>query len=315
MVTSTPVWIGIDVGGTRVKGAIVDSDYRLLRTASIPSMREGGPDAVIGQVIALAGDLESRISQARPSGIGVVVPGEIDAERGVAVRSANLAWRDVPLRDLASQQLGLPATLGHDARAGALAELRRGRARGVREVLYLPIGTGISAAMVVGGTVLSGFVGEIGHIDAGTGLQCACGATGCLETVASAASIGSRYAHQGRRTSRAGAASAVSGAAVVAAAVTRGDPEACAIWDEAVAALARALACYQTLLDPELVVVGGGLAGAGEVLTTPLRRSLDARLSFQRRPRIVTSALGPWSNSVGAAILAAERLPRALARH
>ena len=151
--------------------------------------------------------------------------------------------------------------------------------------------------MVVGGTVLPGtFVGEIGHLPVGPEEPCACGSTGCLETISSAASIARRYAE--------GGGAVVAGARQVLELATRGDPLAQRVWDEAVGGLARALAGYATLLTPELIVIGGGLGLAGEALLVPLRAQLAGRLRFQPRPELRAGLLGDDAGGVGAALLA-----------
>jgi glucokinase len=226
---------------------------------------------------------------------GVVVPGIVDD--GVAVFSANLGWRDVPLRELVHKRLGVPVAFEHDVRAGGLAEGQLGAARGAGDYLFMPIGTGIAGAVVIDGRPYSGhgYGGEIGHlIIEPDGPICGCGARGCLEAIASAAAIDREYAlRSGRRAN-----------GLVSELVVAGDPDARAVWQRAVRALARALQAYVTLLAPELVVIGGGLAGAGDVLMEPLADALDALLTFQRRPRLVRAELGDQAGALGAALLA-----------
>jgi glucokinase len=233
-----------------------------------------------------------------PAGMGVVVPGVLDEGAGIVHQAPNLGWAEVPLRHLIEAASGLPVVLGHDSRAGGLAEVRFGAAKGVSEAFIMPVGTGISGAVVTAGRIVPGLVGEIGHLDVGSGVRCACGAVGCLETVASAAALARRYQD--------GCGQDPCGAEGVAAAVRARDPLAVALWSKAVDKLAQALAAYTTLLAPEVVVVGGGLGQAGELLLSPLRAQLGARLTFQRVPRVESSALGIWANAVGAAVIAQE---------
>jgi glucokinase len=150
---------------------------------------------------------------------------------------------------------------------------------------------------VLGGRPYSGhgYGGEIGHlIIEPDGPVCGCGARGCLEAIASASAIDREYT---RRTGR-------SAKGLVSELVVAGDPDARAVWQRAVAALVRALQAYTTLLAPELVVIGGGLAGAGDVLIDPVAEALDALLTFQRRPRLVRAELGDQAGALGAALLA-----------
>ena len=172
------------------------------------------------------------------------------------------------------------------------------RLRGRATTLFLALGTGIAAAVVLDGRPYSGhgYAGEIGHmiVDPG-GPLCGCGGRGCLEAIASASAIANRYA-------------ALTGERVEAEDVPRrvaaGDAVAREVWREAIDALGSALAAYATLLAPDLVVVGGGLAEAGDALLAPLAGEIDRRLTFQRRPRLVAAQLGDQAAAMGAAMLA-----------
>jgi len=301
-------WVAaLDVGGTAMKGAAVGPDGTARWPLRRPTPADQGPEAVVE---AVGATVELLLDAARRRGLqvaaaGVAVPGIVDDERGVAVFSANLGWRDLPLRSLLAARTGLPVGLGHDVRAGALAEAALGAARGVRDVLFVAVGAGVAGAALVDGRLLvaGGFAGELGHLRVDpAGEPCGCGGRGCVETVASAAAIARRYA---ARTGR-----PVAGAAAVAARVREGDPDAVAVWEEAVGALAEGLAAAVTLLAPRLVVVGGGLAGAGELLLRPLAELLRLRLSPRsaRMPRLVGAALGDQAGCLGAALLARRAL-------
>ncbi|MDI5939973.1 ROK family protein, partial [Micromonospora sp. DH15] len=232
------------------------------------------------------------------------VPGVVDETAGVAVWSANVGFRDVPLRDLAAARLGLPTALGHDVRVGGLAEARLGAGRGTGHVLFVAIGTGIAAAHVVDGVAATGAhgaAGEIGHILVRPGgPRCSCGRDGCLEAVASASAIARRYAE----ATGGGLAGTPASAADVADRAAAGEPAAAGVWAEAVEALADGLATGQSLYDVESIVVGGGLAQAGPRLFDPLRAALHERMTFHRRPRLVAAALGDEAGCLGAALLA-----------
>src|SRR5690242_19599810 len=163
------VVVALDVGGTGIKCALVDATGRVRHTERHPTGRERGPDAIVATILDIAEGLAKTAEQRglRVRAAGVVTPGVIDEVAGVAAWSANLGFRDVPLRRLVSDRLGLPAALGHDVRAGGLAEARLGAGRGYRHVLAVPIGTGIAAAHVVDGKAFTGAhgaAGAIGHI-------------------------------------------------------------------------------------------------------------------------------------------------------
>ncbi|MEJ2852854.1 MULTISPECIES: ROK family protein [unclassified Saccharothrix] len=289
--------VGVDVGGTATKAVLVDGD-RVLAQAAAPTPRPG-PDVVAGVLDVVAG-LVGDLDPERVARVGVVVPGIVDEAAGVAVWSENLGWRDVPFAALLADRLGRVTAFGHDVRAGGLAESAVGGGRGARDAVFLPIGTGIAAALVLGGRVhdAGGYAGEIGHVDVGHDESCACGRTGCLEAIASASAIARRYtASTGTPTE----------AADVARLVVQRDVDAVRVWDDAVRALAHALAWTASVLAPEVVVVGGGLSAAGDVLLRPLSEALRERLTFQRRPRLVAAELGGLAGCRGAALLAAKR--------
>ncbi|GAA2815444.1 ROK family protein [Saccharopolyspora taberi] len=298
--------IAVDVGGTEIKAALVDvgpDAAATLRQVRRRTPRGADGPATADLVIDTVADIVSELRTGDARAVGVVVPGIVDEQHGLGVFSANLGWRDEPLRDRLAERIDLPLAFGHDVRAGGLAEARFGAARGMRNVIVMPIGTGISAAMIFEGRIHSadGRAGEVGHVDIGHGEPCQCGGTGCVEAVASSAAVARRY------TARTG--TPVDGAAAVAAAVRDGDPDAVAVWHEAVDALARGLVTLTAVLAPEGIVLGGGLAMAGRLLTEPLAARLDDMLlPFHRRPRLELAELGDTAGCLGAALLATEGL-------
>lgn len=299
----TSVVVALDVGGTGIKCAVVDGDARVRHTERHATGRERGPAAVIATILDIAAGL-ARTAAANDHlvrAVGLVVPGIVDESAGVAVWSANLGFRDVPLRKLLEERLGVPAALGHDVRAGGLAEARLGAGRGHRHVLVVPVGTGIAAAHVVDGKVFAGAhgaAGEIGHIVVRPdGPPCECGLRGCLEAIASASAVARRFGERTGRTTTADGVVALVGA---------GDPDAGAVWRETVDALADGLLTGIALFDPAVVVIGGGLAEAGDALMVPLRAALRSRITFHREPRLCRAALGDEAGCLGAALLALE---------
>lgn len=301
----TDVVVALDVGGTGIKSALVRRDGAVHHAERHPTGAHAGPAAVIDTIVSIADGLARRARDEglRPVGLGVAVPGVIDEAAGVAVWSANLGFREVPLRDLLAERVGLATALGHDVRAGGLAEVRLGAAQDCRYVLFVAIGTGIAAAQVVDGVALAGAhgaAGEIGHIVVRPGgPRCGCGQFGCLEAVASAAALGRRY------TELVGTPVT---AADLAAHAAAGDTKAADLWQDAVEALADGLLLAQTMYDTEVMVIGGGLSEAGAYLLDPLRVALRDRLTFHREPRLVRAALGDGAGRLGAALLALDSL-------
>ncbi|MER5933839.1 ROK family protein [Streptomyces sp. NPDC002054] len=296
--------IALDVGGTGMKAALVAEDGSLLHEARRATGRDRGPEAVVESILDFAAELHALGVQryGRPaSAAGIAVPGIVDAENGLAVYAANLGWRDVPLRELAGSRLGgIPVALGHDVRTGGLAEGRIGAGRGADRFLFVPLGTGIAGAIGIAGRIEAGahgYAGEIGHIVVRPGgPACGCGQHGCLETLASAAAVSRAWATA--------CGDPGADAADCARAVAAGDSRAHQVWQAAVGALADGLVTALTLLDPRMLIIGGGLAEAGETLFTPLRTAVRERVTFQRLPHIVPAALGDTAGCLGAGLLA-----------
>ncbi len=292
--TRPDVVAALDVGGTSIKGGLVTADGTVLREARRPTGVETGPDAVIARILTFAADL---VVGGQVRAIGVGVPGVVDGPAGVARYAANLGWTDVPFVRLLSDRLRLPVSLGHDVRLGALAEARVGAGSGASSMYFVAIGTGIAGGLVEAGQVkngASGQAGEIGHLVVRPGGPlCNCGNHGCLESIASASRIGRSY-HVLTGTD--------ASAREVAALMQGGDRAAQRVWSEAIAALADALAAVCVLTDPGMIVLGGGLSLAGDLLTVPLAEALDRRLTFRSAPPIAVTELGDRAGVVGAAI-------------
>ncbi|GGP16451.1 ROK family protein [Nonomuraea glycinis] len=297
--------VAVDVGGTTMKGGLITQDGTILYAERRPTPRAEGPAQVIAAISAFVTDLARPRTlddaQVRPEAVGLAVPGLVTPQR--ALYSAALGWKDVPAE--AFTDVALPVALGHDVRAAGEAELVYGRAAVRAEppaghVLFMPIGTGIAGALVLGGSLYggaAGWAGQIGHVPVWPdGLPCSCGQRGCLAAYASASAIASRCGE--------------TSAADVARRVRAGDPRAVTVWGEAAEALALALATYTLLLDPALIVIGGGLAQAGDLLLDPLRERLGDRLTFRPAPMVRVSGLGPDAGLLGAGLLGFRALPR-----
>jgi glucokinase len=306
----TNVVIAIDIGGTGIKCALVDADHTIRHVERHPTGAERGPDAVVDTIAGIAAGLAetARAAGLAPVAVGVVAPGVIDEVNGVAVWSANVGFRDVPLRDQVRNRVGLPTVLGHDVRAGAAAEARLGAGRGVERVWFVPIGTGIAAAYVIKGRTdpgAHGASGEIGHVVVlPGGPKCGCGQAGCLEAIASASSVARRYFELTDQE--------ITARDVVVRA-SAGEPAATQIWSETIDALADGLRIGITLHDPDLIILGGGLAEAGAALLEPLTDAVRARLTFQTMPAVTRAALGDEAGCLGAAVLALDLAARSVA--
>ena len=296
------VVVAVDLGGTLTKIAYVtrDGEASDVRRVETKIDDHGAvPPQWLARLItetALARDDVATV------GYGFVAPGIIDVPAGIVRVAPNVGWRDVPIRHVLDTETGLPGTIGHDVRAGGLAEWRLGGRQDTDDLLFLPLGTGIAGAAIVDGRMLEagGYAGEIGHLHVSVADQhCACGAYGCLETVASAAGVARSYLRiAGLRRS----------AQEVADLARGGDQAALQAFAVAVAGLAEALAAYTALLAPEIVIIGGGLAGAADLIMDELGQALEDRLSFHRRPELVTAALGSDAGVRGAGLLGWDHL-------
>ena len=295
----------VDVGGTRVKAALVTRPLDVLAELTAPTPYDIGRD--IGATVAnvVSGLLSTTAAEDRPvrlAGCGVVVPGLVDEGAGVGRFSVNLRWRDLPVRDVVASRTGLATVVGHDVRAGLLAETRLGAARGARNAVFIPIGTGIAGALMLDGAVVSadGWAGELGHLVVdSSGPVCPCGQRGCLETISSAASVERAYAAE---------AGTPLSAEEIAMRAAAGEAAAARVWARAVAALASAIVTTVTLTGVELVLIGGGLGQSADILLAPLRTDVTGRLTWQRAPRIERAGLGDRAGTLGAACLAWDAL-------
>ncbi len=296
--------VGIDVGGTRIKSALVTPDGQVLAEALRPTPEKVGDQ--LGEVAAKAVvELTARIDDAVDLlAVGVAVPGLVDDVTGIGVWSANLGWRDLDLRGGIAAHVDVPVAVGHDVRSGLLAEHRLGAAREADNVLFVPLGTGLASAILCRGQLVTGslWTGEIGHIVVvPDGPLCACGQRGCLEALSSAGAIGRRWSE---------ATGLVGDAEEVARRAEAGEPEARRIWQEAIDALAIMVAPVVAAAGTELVLIGGGLVHAGETLLEPLRTALTARLGGRDDVAVHAAALGDRAGSLGAATIALDLVGR-----
>lgn len=296
---SGPAVLAIDVGGTQVKAATLDAGGRMLDVTRRPTPRSGSDAG--GAVVEAAVQLleAAQLAGAGIEAVAMTVPGIVDEARGVGVRSTNLGWRDYPFRDVLAARTGLPTVIAHDVRAAGEAEARLGAARGADDAAVVTIGTGIAAALRIGGRAYTagGYAGELGHVVVDpAGPPCACGRVGCLEAISSAAALVRRYRARGDQP--------VQNAADVLRLVELHDPVADDVWQSALKALCVGLGMLVSIMAPEIIVVGGGLSEAGDVLLDPLREELTVRCAGLRMPRLSQAELGEDAGTWGAAILA-----------
>ncbi|MEV6398178.1 ROK family protein [Streptomyces sp. NPDC051907] len=297
----------LDVGGTKIAGALVDSGGRILLRAQRPTPAQEDGETVMRAVEAVLAELAASPLWASASAVGIGSAGPVDASAGTVSPVNVPGWRGFPLVARVREAVGgLPVELVGDGVAMTAAEHWQGAARGYDNALCMVVSTGVGGGLVLGGKVRpgpTGNAGHIGHISVDLdGDLCPCGGRGCVERIASGPNIARRALEGGWQPGPDGDASA----AAVAAAARAGHPVAVASFERAAQALAAGIAATATLVEIEIAVIGGGVAGAGDVLFTPLRRSLReyATLSFVQRLTIAPARTGTDAGLVGAAAAA-----------
>jgi glucokinase-like ROK family protein len=323
------VVLGVDIGGTKLAVAAVEvsaagSDPGILTRVVERSRVEDGPDRMIERLVAMGRRAlaEASVGDARVVAIGISCGGPLDPFRGVIQEPHHLpGWVDVPLTDRLASAFGRPAAVENDATAAAMAEHRFGAGRGLDDLVYLTVSTGIGGGAISGGHVVRGATGngaELGHLLAVPGGRlCACGRRGCLQAEASGTSIAARARElvaAGRPSSLARAGRASITAQAVAEAARAGDEVAAEAWDAAMTALGAGVTNAINAFDPDVVVLGGGVTRAGAQLFDPVRAMAirDAMPPMARHVRIVPALLADDVGVLAAAAVAMDRfgLPR-----
>jgi glucokinase len=305
--------VGLDVGGTKVAGLLVTEGGEILARQVAETPAED-VDATMATLFDVIGRLRKEHD---PVAVGIGGAGMVDFAAGVMRFAPNLAWRELPIRDMVSEHTGLPCILDNDANAACWGEYRFGSGRGFRHMLLLTVGTGIGGGIVADGVLYRGahgFAAEIGHVVVEPdGPLCGCGNRGCFEQVASGRALdrlgrAAASEHPDGLIARLGGTDEVTGRHVSEAA-DQGDAIARQIIEEVGIRLGVGIAGFVNVLDPEVVVVGGGVADIGPPLLDPARRAYqETVLAPDHRPDvpIVPAALGNDAGAIGAAALALE---------
>jgi glucokinase len=289
------LFLGIDLGGTTVKLGICDPDGSPRARATIATEPARGSDESIARIADAARALVESVGPATACGIGV--PGELDTTRRVLVRANHFpGWSNVPIADQLAERLGIPVVLENDANCAAWGESRAGVGQGARSVACFTLGTGVGGGLVIDGAVwtgASGAAGAFGHIAVDpNGPVCRCGQHGCVEQYASATAVAARY---GRGSAR-----------DAFAAAERGDADAIAVVDWACDGLAAGVANVIHIVQPDVVVLSGGMAAAGGVMLDRVRAGVARRVraAWLIPVRIECSSLGDDAGWIGAALWA-----------
>ena len=305
------IFAGIDIGGTKIALGLAGLDGQLLSVLRFPTQIELGPHRIMQSALdeleQMALNLDAQIAA-----IGVCCGGPLDRQKGLILSPPNLPkWDEFPIIKVVNKRFAVPAVLDNDANAAALGELHYGAGRGLRDLMYMTISTGIGGGLIISGEVVHGVAdaaGEVGHMTVQPdGPACGCGSRGCLEVLCSGTAIARRAR---KRLLSANVHSSLSGkditAKVVAEAARDGDALAREVWDETVHYLAIGISTIISVLAPEAVILGGGVSLAGDQLVLPLTKLVQnrSRLFPADKVNILQAALAGDSGVYGSLFLA-----------
>jgi glucokinase len=318
----TDLWLGVDLGGTDIKAVAVDESGRIRWACNIATRASDGRDAVVERLLGLMTTAEGEVSPARVHGVGYAIPGVLDPATGTVELLTNFTpdWTGFGLRDALERGSGMPISMLNDVRAATVAEQMWGAGRQYRDFVCIAIGTGIGGGLVLNGELYFGSRGAAGEIGHQTmipdGPRCNCGNYGCLEALASGYAI----AREAREAVARGDAelAALAGSdepepQQVAEAARRGSAGARAIFENVGTLIGRGLGNVVCALNPEAIIVGGGISRAGDLLLSPIRGEIERRTVVFSRHRggveVVASPLGGQGGAIGAAAWALRSAP------
>jgi glucokinase len=323
---SAAKYIGIDLGGTKIAGVLADTGGTVLYQETIPTRTEEGQDKVIARIYGLIRALLAAAGAGEVKGIGLCTPGPSDLKAGVVIEAPNLKWKDLPIVALLEKEFNLPVVLENDANAAAYGEYVYGAAKGRKDLVYLTVSTGIGGGIIVNGELVYGrnySAGEVGHmVVLPDGPPCGCGRRGCVEALASGSAIAREakalLLKEGQGGSgRTGLLWEMTGgdperltAKEVGKAAAQGDPLALSVLEKAFRYLGIALGNLVNLLNPEIIVIGGGVAAMGPLLFRPAIQAMEAT-AFAHMCRdlpVVPALLGGEAGTRGMVALACRKI-------
>ncbi len=312
------LYFGIDLGGTFIKGAIVDNSGNIIAKDKIPTENEQGRDHVVDNIYALTEMLLEKASLNRSdiSALGMGVPGMIDGEAGVVVTSNNLAWEDFPIAEKLEKLVGIPVKIANDANVAALGEMKFGYGGVYKNIVMLTLGTGVGGGIIIDGKIVAGNKGagaELGHeVIVFNGESCTCGRRGCLEAYASATALirdtkRAMVAHPDSKLWEVGGLDSVNGKTAFDYYDT--DKYAKQVVNSYIAHLGCGITNMATIFRPEAILLGGGVCAQGAALIEPLKEMLKNEVYGQDLGPVVdviVAKLGNDAGSLGAAALVTE---------
>lgn len=308
-------YLGIDLGGTFIKGAIVNAEGKIVIKSKAPTEHEKGADKVVENIAALCRELlkSSGMKKEDISAIGMGVPGMIDSERGIVVTSNNLGWTNFPIAEKLTALTGLPVKTANDANAAALGEMKFGFGGAYKNIVLLTLGTGVGGGIVIDGKLVEGNRGagaELGHtVIEFDGESCTCGRRGCLEAYASATALirdtkRAMEAHTDSKLWEVGSLDAVNGK--TAFDFYEEDEYAKKVVDSYISHLACGITNMANIFRPDAVVLGGGVCAQGDALISPLQKLVNENVFGKDRGpavKVLTAKLGNDAGCLGAVAL------------
>ena len=298
--------VGIDIGGTKIGGALVDQAGNIIRETRVPTPAQDS-DAITDAVVQLIQELSEGVEVLA---VGVAAAGFVDAERSNVVYAPNLSWRNEPLKAKIQAKVSLPVFIENDANAAGWAEYKFGAGAGSKHVVMLTIGTGVGGAIIVDGKLLRGGFGlaaELGHVPLNGGDRaCGCGQVGCIEPYGSGTSLlkaaralASSGEAKGFRLAQLEEENGELTGAQVYQAIVEQDAGALELLSNLGTALGKTVAGICAVLDPEVVIIGGGVSAAGELILNPIRESYEKHLSAAAFRPHVRFAIAQFVNDAG----------------
>lgn len=316
--------IGVDLGGTKIYTALAGEDGRILAEMKVPTEAGKGLEHVVGLIVdsVRQSQKDAQVLPGKVRAVALGAPGPLDSTRGIIHFAPNLDWHDVPIRKILQERLRFPVFIENDANLAALGEHAFGAGRGEENMVYITVSTGVGGGLILGGRLYrgsSGSAGEIGHMTVlPDGPVCKCGNAGCLEAVASGTAI-AREARElvarggGKKIlAEAGGSPEEITSALVTTAAAGGDPDALRIITVAARYLGIGIANILNLLNPSLVVLGGGVMEAGHLFFDRIHTEVGERALDETRgsARIVRAELGGRAGVLGAVALALQSADR-----
>ncbi len=309
--------IGVDIGGTNIKIALVDFEGKIVYSNTTPTRAELGYEAGVNSIKQAIRDLmtETNASQETIEAIGFGLPGQIDYKEGIVKNLPNIpGWVNIPLAHMIEEEFSIPTRLDNDVRCAALGELNFGAGQGCENLICITVGTGIGSGIVLNGKLVRGAsnaAGEIGHIKLSIddGPLCGCGDYGCFEAYASGPSIvtmAKEYISGGKSAKyKEMASDGIITPYIVAQAALQGDAVSIQIFKQIGKIIGVGLASVVNLLNPEKIIIGGGVADAGEILLEPIRKTiLDRAMPIQGSTvKVVPAQLANTAGVIGASLL------------